>query len=250
MIKTNVSYKIILLIIITGLFFSISPPPAEALFTITTEEEVELGRMASEEMEDEYGLSYEDYDWVNEVGEKLIQISPRAGIEYEFNVVDMYEPNAFAFPGGFIYITRGMLDDFVRGDEDVLAFILAHELGHVDKRHGITQFEIQSDVDELLSVLFQENEPVLDMAQLLSAFMFLKYTRDQEIEADTYGMTVAKDAGYNPKAAVDFFKDLKVYEDSNYEYVPEFLASHPDTFWRIEWAKMYYTLLTGQLYMD
>jgi len=152
-------------------------------------------------------------------------------------------PNAFALPGGWVYVTRNMMEDFVCNDKDKLAFVLAHELGHINKRHSMMQLELSLGAEALIDIISDENTSGRDISQVVSQVMFLAYSREQEIEADTYGMTVSYKAGYRPEAATEFFRQLKVYEDSNPSYLPEFLSSHPGTATRIVWSEGYVVFL-------
>ncbi len=217
---------------------------------ISTEQEIELGTEAARQVESEYGL-YNDpvmTAWVQKVGKKLAQTEGREGITYRFKVLDMEEPNAFAIPGGFVYVTKGIMRDFVKNNEDYLAVILGHELGHINERHGMSQLEWSLGLGIVLNVLLGDNGTASEIAQIASNLIFLKYNRDQELEADQSGIRLAHKNGYNPRALVKFFKDLKVYEEKNPNYTPEFLASHPDTESRIEEANKYIAEVEGKPY--
>jgi len=248
MLKQFLKSKAIFILCVLLLFTFFESLPAEALF-ITTEQEVELGQESAYEIEAEYGVCDNDYraPWVREVGNKLADILPRDGITYKFKILNMDVPNAFAVPGGWIYVTKNMLDDFVCDDEDLLAFILGHELGHVNRRHSMDQLEIRLGVTQLLEFLTQGDTAAMNISMIVPELMLLSYSREQEIEADTYGMTVAYQGGYDPRAATNFFVQLKEYEDSDPTYLPEFLSSHPDTATRILWSQGYVTILTGEL---
>ena len=208
---------------------------------ISTEQEIELGEEAAAQLEAEYGLSYDEQltSWVAKVGKKLAYIEPREGITYRFKVLNMAEPNALAIPGGFIYVTKGILRDFIKNDENMLAVVVGHELGHVNERHGMKQLEWSLGLGVLLEVLLGNDSLASDIAQMASELIFLKYSRSQETEADEYGMRVAYKAGYDPKALIRFFRMLEVYEEQEGAYSPEFLQSHPDTDSRIEDAEEY-----------
>lgn len=217
---------------------------------ISTEQEIELGEEAARQLEAEYGLYNDPYmnSWVTQVGTKLVYVDSREGITYRFKVLDMEEPNALAIPGGFVYVTRGIMTDFVRNDEDYLAVIVGHELGHVNKRHGMKQLEWSLGIGLVLEILLGQNSTAGDLAELAAGLVFLKYSRGQESEADEYGMKIAYEAGYDPRALIRFFRDLQTYEEQNSSYSPEFLQSHPDTEKRIEEAEIYAAELTGNPY--
>ena len=140
------------------------------------------------------------------------------------------------------------MKNFVKNNEDYLAVILGHEIGHINERHGMTQMEWSMGLGVLLNVLLGDNGTVAQVAQVASELIFLKYNREQELEADQSGMRLAYNNGYNPRALVKFFQDLKVYEQNNPNSTPEFLASHPDTESRIEDANKYIAELEGKPY--
>jgi Zn-dependent protease with chaperone function len=246
--KHKFIYKSILILIVT--FLIAFPCSSARAGLISTEQEIELGREAARQVEAEYGL-YNDpvmTAWVEKVGKKLAYSSPREGITYSFKVLNMEEPNAFAIPGGFVYVTSGLMKNFVKNNEDYLAVILGHELGHINERHGMSQLEWSLGLGIVLNVLLGDNGTVAQIAQVASNLIFLKYNREQELEADESGMRLAYNNGYNPRALIQFFKDLRVYEKQNPNYTPEFMASHPDTESRIEDANKYIAELEGKTY--
>ncbi len=240
MLKKNYRQKLILILITVLITVSTSGSVSYAGL-ISTEQEIELGTEAAQQVEAEYGLSYDQQlnSWVVGVGKKLAYIEPREGITYTFKILDMEEANALAIPGGFIYVTKGILRDFIKNDEDMLAVVMAHELGHVNERHGMKQLEWQMGLGVLLEVFLGQNSAAADIANLATGLIFLKYSRSQETEADEYGMRIAHKAGYDPRALIRFFKLLQVYEENEGAYSPEFLQSHPDTESRIEDSETY-----------
>ncbi|HPZ07921.1 MAG TPA: M48 family metallopeptidase [Candidatus Eremiobacteraeota bacterium] len=247
--KKNSGYKFIFSLIIVVLLLTRVPATAGL---ISTEQEIKLGREAARQLESKYGLYNDPHMnvWVVEVGRKLAYVSPREGITYSFKIIKMKEPNAFAIPGGFIYVTTGLMQDFVKNDEDYLAVILGHELGHVNERHGMSQLEWQMGLGLVLQILLGDNNTISDIAQVASGLIFLKYSRDQELEADQWGMRLAYKTGHNPRALIRFFKDIKKYEEQHPSATPEFLESHPDTDSRIEEANKYIAELEGKPWVE
>ncbi|MDR5704349.1 MAG: M48 family metalloprotease, partial [Armatimonadota bacterium] len=108
---------------------------------ISTQQEINIGRQVARQLEEKYGL-YRDPDIhsrVVAIGERLAAVSDRPGLPYSFKILNTSEVNAVAAPGGFIYLTRGMVF-FVRSDDE-LAFVLAHEVAHAARRHGAQMIE-------------------------------------------------------------------------------------------------------------
>ena len=104
---------------------------------MSEEDEIEQGRQAAVEVEQSMGFAWsaELNAYVARIGQRLAKHSSRSHLEYEFHVVDMKEPNAFALPGGYIYVSRGLLA--LMNNEDELATVLGHEIGHVAARHSV-----------------------------------------------------------------------------------------------------------------
>lgn len=166
---------------------------------------------------------------LNRVAERIAAVSDRRDISYKFKILKMNEVNAFAVPGGTIYVTRAMLD-FVNSDSE-LAFVLGHEMGHQVCRHSIKAFEKAMLIDYFLrnskASVISDNRKALEIANI---FLSLKYSRDNEFESDRYGFKYLTMAGYNPHAAVTFFEKLKnKYEKDKPPAFIRLFLTHPST---------------------
>jgi predicted Zn-dependent protease len=160
----------------------------------------------------------------------------RPHLDCHFAVLDAPVVNAFALPGGYIYVTRGALA--MMNSEAELAAVLAHELGHVNARHGVHRlsklllFQIGLNVGSALSDTFAE---ISGVASVGIQLLFLKYSRDDEREADSLGVEYARKGNYNPGAMVSFFSSLQKLGDlSGGRSLPGFLSTHPLTSERIQ----------------
>ncbi len=159
--------------------------------------EVEQGRKAHEQVIKFYGI-YEDQglqDYVTQIGTKLAQASERPELEWHFTVVDADDINAFALPGGYIYITRGIMAYL--NSEAELAAVLGHEIGHVTARHSVRQ-QTQSALTGILATgaaIFTGNRAVADLANIGGQAMLSGYGRDMELEADRLGAQVSRQDG-------------------------------------------------------
>ncbi len=178
---------------------------------ISEAEELELGREAAQQVEEYLGFagSAELNAYVDRIGQRLVKHSERSHLAYEFHVVDMKEPNAFALPGGFIYVSRGLLA--IMNSEDELAAVLGHEIGHVAARHSAQQIARQRRWIPLqvlagiggaaASVVSPElGQVVTGAGQLPAALVMAKYSRKQEEEADRLGQQYIAADGWNPAA--------------------------------------------------
>src|SRR6185295_10411457 len=179
--------------------------------------EIEQGRKAHEQVIKFYGV-YEDQalqDYINEVGQKLAHASQRPELEWHFTIVDSQEINAFALPGGYIYITRGILAYL--NNEAELAAVLGHEIGHVCARHQVRQQTNQTLAGILGAgaAIFTGNAAVADLANIGGQALLSGYGRDMELEADHLGAQYIAKTGYDPQAmigVIGVLKNQEVYE--------------------------------------
>jgi predicted Zn-dependent protease len=176
--------------------------------------EIEQGRKAHEQVIKFFGV-YEDQalqDYVNEIGQNLARLSHRPELEWHFTVVDAEDINAFALPGGYIYITRGIMTYL--NSEAELAAVLGHEIGHVTARHSVRQ-QSQSMLTGILATtaaIFSGSRAVADLASIGGSALLRGYGREMELEADRLGAEYIGKAGYEPKAIIDVVGVLKNQE--------------------------------------
>jgi hypothetical protein len=200
---------------------------------LSEQEEVELGRAAAEQIEKDLELLTDDVvtTYVSDLGQVLAERSGRSHLAYTFKVVNSAEINAFALPGGFIYVNRGLIE--AAQTETELAGVLGHEIGHVVARHGAEQAQRASIANLGLSVLGSifgsgKGAQIGSMAaQLVTAGTFMKFSRDAEREADRLGAENVASAGHDPRGMVTFFEKLAALRDGESGGVERFFASHP-----------------------
>jgi len=225
-------------------------------FTLIPEEkEIELGKLYTPSSIDEFeGLYPEEeiQNYVNNVGLKIAKVAERK-VPYKFYVVNSGIINAFALPGGPVVITRGLLLQL--DNESQLAGVLAHELGHINARHHVKFLEKQLALSMLLqigSLLVPQDltgEILLQLGQVSASLLTLKFSRDQEREADKYGFLYAFEAGYSPQGMIEVFEKFKKMEKKR---PPEWLSTHPLPESRIKEVKEYIATFrpTGILIKD
>lgn len=202
------------------------------LTTISESEEAQLGREHDEQVVKALGL-YDDEalaGLVQEIGGSLAAQSERPGLPWTFRVLDDPTVNAFALPGGYVYVTRGLLVHL--SSEDELAAVLGHEIGHVTARHGVVQLR-KSRVAAASVGVFRVIDPNLrhvgGLAASTAGLALLKHSRDDEYEADTLGLRYTERAGFTPAATVGVFDMLmRVSEAESSQRVPDWLSTHPD----------------------
>lgn len=180
-------------------------------------QEIAIGRQSHDDIIRRYGR-YGDPDlqaYVQAVGQRLAARSHRADLVYRFTVLDSQDVNAFALPGGYIYITRGLLA--LLNTEAELAAVLGHEIGHVTARHSVRQYTAQAATGigfTLGSLVLPElRQPgIRDTFGLLSNVLLRGYGRDHELEADGLGAEYLARAGYDPDAMLKVIGVLKDQE--------------------------------------
>jgi len=205
---------------------------------MSTVDEEELGEEAAESVERRLGF-YDDPDvqaYVQAIGERLARNSPRREVRYRFHVVEMIEPNAFALPGGHVYVSRGLLA--LVNSEEELANVLAHEVGHVAlQHHAYRELEARKAkvigaVATLVGAAAGGTGGAMVMAQgsmIAGQGMLAAYGRDQEREADWLGQEIARDAGWNPLGMASFLASLDRYARFAHgaSRVPGYFDTHP-----------------------
>ena len=206
---------------------------------ISTAEEVEIGRQVAAEVESQEKLLKDKsvQTYVNNVGQKIARVSDRNDIEYTFKVIDKKEINAFACPGGFIYIYTGLLETL--DNEAQLAAVLAHEVSHLVARHSIKKLQNIYGYSILAQIALGDKAEGAagDIVNVAASLILQGYSRDNEFEADRYGILYAKNAGYNPKGMIEVFEKFKKMQGSRPPSILVLLSSHPPAEDRIERAE-------------
>ena len=211
------------------------------LSLISEQEEIALGKQTDREIKAQYGI-YSDQAlnaYVQRVGQRMTPLTHRPHLTYHFAVLDTPVVNAFAVPGGYVYVTRGILA--LMNSEAELAVVLGHELGHVNARHSIAKLsqlmlaQLGLGVAGVISETFAK---LSGAASIGIQLLFLKFSRDDEREADTLGVEYSRKSGYNPGEMINFFASLERLGDlSGGQSLPGFLSTHPLTSERIQHTK-------------
>lgn len=202
------------------------------LALISEAQEIQMGQQASQEVAQQLGLVEDQalQQYVQRVGEELARESERPNLPWSFRVVDDPTPNAFALPGGFIFLTRGMMD--LMDSEAELAAVLGHEIGHVTARHSVTQIsrgQLAQLGLGLGSIFFPEAAQTFGgLAQTGMQLLFLSHGRDAERQSDELGFRYALREGYDVREMDDIFATLmRIGASSGRSSVPAWLATHP-----------------------
>jgi beta-barrel assembly-enhancing protease len=206
------------------------PPPHWTMFS--REQETQLGQQAAQEVRKQYPV-LPDSDpvsqYVRRLGQSLVQYVPEPRFPYEFHVVNQKEINAFALPGGPVFVNLGTVQ--AADNEAELVGVIAHEMSHVYERHGAAQASKEQGAQLGLGILgaLLGRGVGAQVGQLaaagLASGVFLHMSRSAESEADHDGALIMYLAGYNPQAMSDFFRKL---EQEGGARGPQFLSDHPD----------------------
>lgn len=212
---------------------AVNPVTGEREFVLYTEDqEIAMGRQADEDITRMLG-EYEDPQlqaWVDEMGQQMAADSERPDLPWTFRVLDDPTVNAFALPGGFIYVTRGIMAHLSSDAE--LAGIVGHEIGHVTARHGITRVSRAQLAQLGLGlgmILAPELRPFGEAAGLGLQLLFLRNSREAEREADDLGLRYMSREDYDPRAVARVFEMLaRASAARDGDRIPGFLSTHPD----------------------
>jgi predicted Zn-dependent protease len=206
------------------------------LALISEAQELEIGKSAAAEVQQTIGLvdDAELQAYVQRVGLEMARTSQRPELPWSFAVVDDPTPNAFALPGGYIFITRGLMS--LMNSEAELASVLGHEIGHVTARHSVSQISRQQLAQlglGLGGILFPEVAPFGDAIGAGLSLLFLKHGRDAERQADRLGFDYARGENYDLREMVDVFAALERAGDEQRSALPAWLTTHPSSGERI-----------------
>ena len=211
--------------------------------SLSVDQEIQLGLQAAPELIQEMGGEARDSKlnaYIDKVGNRVLS-STEAGkspFQFEFYLLaDNKTINAFALPGGQVFITMGLYK--LLKSEDQLAGVLGHEIGHVINRHGsehMAKHELTQQLVQATQVASGGYDQGM-IAQYVGQMVNLKYGRDDEIESDKYGVKYLVESGYKPEAMIEVMEILNNASGKNKS--PEFLSSHPNPENRIQKIKEY-----------
>jgi beta-barrel assembly-enhancing protease len=206
------------------------------------EHEIAIGKQLSQEVEKSAKFIDDPVvtEYVNRVGQNLVRNSD-ARVPFTIKVIDSDQVNAFALPGGFFYVNSGLI--LHADEESELAGVMAHEIAHVCARHGTKQ-QTKGDIVQLASIPAMIFIPyswagyaLYEGINLAIPMTFLKFSRDDEKEADYLGLQYMYKAGYDPNSFVSFFEKVEALEKKQPGTIPKYFATHPPTPDRIEAAQ-------------
>jgi predicted Zn-dependent protease len=207
---------------------------------MTTQQEVQAGADYARQINAQLPILRDQYtnQYINQLGRQIAAQADQRGIPYTFYVVNSDVVNAFAIPGGHIYINRGIIE---RADNVAqVAGVLAHEVAHVAERHGIQQAQRAQNANTMLGVLYgvllRRNPGGVEQAavQVGGTAVFAGYSREAERDADRAAVAYLMRSGYSPNGLPQFFAKMQAEQQRNPSKVEQWFATHPGTNERIQ----------------
>ena len=237
--------------LVFALYLAVFPFTVKSVPFVSLETEIAMGKAADVSIIQQYGI-YQDKSlqlYVNEIGQNLVsKLSDKIFSKYYFRVVDSPEINAFALPGGYVYVTRGLLA--LVNNEAELAGVIGHEIGHIIFHHGAKQIvrNIGAQIFAIGGAIASPKNAGgwLTVSTALFQQINMGYGREAEIESDQHGILSGSELGYNPYGMANFLKSLRLKEIMSGQSYHAFQASHPETKDRIIKAG----LLAGRMKAD
>ena len=233
--KRSIGLVVALLALTGGLVFARTDiQPGFNIFSI--EQDKDIGRQSAAEAEKQLPIlnNRQAEQYVNTIGSRLAAVSRGAKFDYHFKIVDASDINAFALPGGYMYLNRGLIEAV--STEGQLAGVMAHEMAHVALRHGTNQaskaYLGQAGLGLFGGLVGRRDGSASKVIGAVGGFglnaLFLKFSRTDEEQADVVGAQMLAKAGYDPMEMVTFFKMLKSKGDREPGKVQQFFSSHPE----------------------
>ncbi len=210
---------------------AVNPVTGKREFMLMSEsKEISMGKQAHADIVKSYGSFSDDtiQGWFNERGQEMGKVTHRSHLNYTFTVLDTPVVNAFAVPGGYVYVTRGILGYF--NNEAQFAGVLAHEFGHVNYRHTAARYSKAKLANLSLvigSIFSEEFSKYAQLASMGVSMLFLKFSRDDEREADKAGVDYSSKVGYNAVEMSEFFHTLERMHPKGGS-LPTWSSTHPD----------------------
>lgn len=214
-------------------------------YAYSWDQEVQIGNEVDEEIVGQYGI-YRDEglnSYYKELSHEILQNSHMRGedtdnkfknTEFTFRILDSPVVNAFALPGGFVYVTRGLMAHM--NNEAQIAVVIGHEIGHVAARHA-SQRGLQQMIGQVAivggAILGQEllglpGETIMNLSSQAAQLLFLKHSRDHERESDQLGVEYAAKTGFAASEGAEFFTSLRRLSEQSGQALPNLLSTHPD----------------------
>lgn len=215
---------------------------------ISTDKEISMGRRIAEGIEKNPDIELDPDPLMSErlskIGQRIVRVSTRKEINYKFRVIDKDDVNAFALPGGYVFIFRGLIEKVDSDDE--LAAVVAHEVAHIVARHSIKRLQggVGYTIMQLLMVVSGTGAREVNNVNAAFGQLIMSYSREDEALADKIAISYLRDAGYDPMAILTFLEKLQQVNRAAPIRPYRHYRSHPHVADRIRMVKQE---LTGEV---
>ncbi|MCK5127762.1 MAG: M48 family metalloprotease [candidate division Zixibacteria bacterium] len=212
------------------------PGGKKSFIFISNAQEVSIGRELDQQVRSTEKI-LDDLQWqayITELGDRIVAVSDRKDIQYHFTVVESDQINAFAAPGGYVFVYTGLIKKM--DNESELVSVMAHEISHIVARHGVKRLQSVLGLSLVLKLaLGDKSDQTQQVAGAALGIMMSGYSRSNEHEADEFGLIYMTQAGWHPDGMIGMFEKLHAMEGDHQASMFEMLASsHPQTSDRIE----------------
>lgn len=204
----------------------------EEMILIDTDREARMGASIAREIEHskDFTLSHDPVilERLDRIGQRLAAVCDRKELTYHFHLLEWDEVNAFAVPGGYIYVSSKLVG--LAKSDDELASVLGHEIGHVVAKHSIKQLQasLGATLVQALMIVGGERDPqVIRGSQMAIGQLFLAHSRQDELQADTLSVRYLKRAGFNPEGAITFMEHMQSYQRKQSSHFFSYSRTHP-----------------------
>jgi beta-barrel assembly-enhancing protease len=201
---------------------------------VSTQQEVQMGQEAAQQVNAQLPMVQDAVinNYVNQLGQRIARTTSRADLNWQFQVVNANQVNAFALPGGFVYVNRGVLERASNASE--VAGVLGHEIEHVVRRHSVKQMEQVQQANVGVGILCAltgvcENAAAQAAINVGGTAVFAKFSRTDEVQADEGGFNNVIRAGLNPRGMLTFFQKLLAEDNSGSGGAAAWFSDHPGT---------------------
>lgn len=217
--------RIVPLVAILSLLSASVPSPALAL---STESEIAMGRASDEQIVNSNVIETDPLlnAYVQSIADQLWKQVARKDVPYNIKIIKANDVNSFATLGGYVYVYEGLID-FVQSDDE-LAGVIGHETGHIERRHVVTMNSKANALNLLFGIASLMSPFLWRFGNILEAGALAKISRDDELQADRYGLQLMSRAGYDPDAMVTMMQHLNVLEGEHSDLVTRYLQDHPN----------------------
>ncbi len=206
---------------------SLAAPHPAAAALLSEADEIRIGRQAAQEVESEFGVVADPGMTARlaGIGRRVAAASDRTGLPWTFKVLRSRDVNAISLPGGFIYATEGMMR-FLQSDDE-LAFVMAHEIGHVSARHHVAMIERHYFYVIVARVLFGGDPTSSQIADIVRFFLQRGFSRENEFDADRLAVRFAHRARFDAAAGLTFMQRLRAAEGRDPNQFETIFRTHP-----------------------